>query len=126
MTKYSLTGPFTNGTSPGISATFLNNVETFLAYAADTNITTDGSGNLTVASVALTHGTVTRIAFGFSAITTGGTTVTHNLGANPTAIFMLASSASVTQVYASSTVTTTTFTAFTVGANGNCWWMAIV
>lgn len=123
MTKYSATGPFTNGTSPGISATFLNNVETFLGYAADTNITTDGSGNLTVASTTFTHGTLTRIAFGFSAVVTTGTTITHNLGVNPACVLMLPSAAGIT-CYASSTVTTTTFTGF-VSTNTNCWWLAI-
>lgn len=123
MTKYAATGPFTNGVAPGISATFLNNVETFLGYAADTNITTDGSGNLTVAAILLTHGTLTRIAFGFAAVTTGGTTITHNLGVNPTAIFLQVSASGVT-AYASSTVTTTTFTAF-VSTNNNIWWLAI-
>ena len=48
MSSYPLTGPFSNGSSPGISATFLNNLETYLAYAADSNITADGSGNLSI------------------------------------------------------------------------------
>lgn len=123
MAKYTPTGPFTNNTTPGINSTFLNNVETFLGYAADTNITADGSGNLTMASAILTHGTLTRIAFGFAAVTTGGTTITHNLGVNPTAIFLQVSASGIT-AYASSTVTTTTFTAF-VSTNNNIWWLAI-
>jgi hypothetical protein len=123
MTKYSATGPFTNGTSPGISATFLNNVETFLGYAADTNITTDGSGNLTVASIAFTHGTLTRIAYGFSAVTTGGTTITHNLGVTPSAVLTTTSASAVT-CFVNSSMTSTTFTA-TVSTNNNIWWLAI-
>lgn len=112
-----------NGTSPGISSTFLNNVETFLGYASDTNITTDGNGNLTVAAILLTHGTLTRIAFGFSSVVTTGTVITHNLGALPSGIFLQPSAAGIT-AYASSTTTTTTFTAF-VSTNNNIWWLAI-
>jgi hypothetical protein len=124
MSKYPLTGPFSNNSTPGINSTFLNNLETYLEYVADSNISVDGSGNMTVASIVLTHGTLTRIAFGFSSVTTGGTTITHNLGANPSGIFLQPSASGIT-AYASSTVTTTTFTAFTVGGNNNLWWLAI-
>jgi hypothetical protein len=48
MTLYTPTGPWTNGSSPGISAAFLNALEQWLAYAADSNITSDGSGNLSI------------------------------------------------------------------------------
>ena len=48
---YSQYGPFTNGSAPGISAAFLNALETFLllvnSAAIDANITADGSGNIT-------------------------------------------------------------------------------
>lgn len=48
---YTKTGPFTNGSAPGISALFLNNVETELAAinsaATDSNISADGTGLLT-------------------------------------------------------------------------------
>ncbi len=48
MTLYPLTGPFTDLAAPGIDHNFLNNVETYLRYAADSNITSDGAGHLTV------------------------------------------------------------------------------
>lgn len=45
---YTPTGPFVNGSSPGISAAFLNAVEACLVNAiSDTKITNDGNGNLT-------------------------------------------------------------------------------
>lgn len=47
MSRYPLTGPFTSGVGPGLDAPFLNNIEQYLEYGADSNITTDGSGNLT-------------------------------------------------------------------------------
>ncbi len=92
-------------------------------YAADTLITTDGSGNLSVASIKPTHGQITRIAFGFSAITTGGTTITHSLGVIPSAVLITPSAAGLT-FYVSSTMTSTTFTAF-ISTNNNVWWLAI-
>ena len=123
MTHYIKTGPFNTNAAPAISATFLNNMETFLYYASDTAITTDGSGHLTVASIVLTHGTLTRVAFGFSAITTGGTTITHSLGVIPSAVLITPSAAGLT-FYVSSTMTSTTFTAF-ISTNNNVWWLAI-
>ena len=48
---YTQFGPFTNGSPPGIQASFLNPLETFLlslnSAAYDANITADGSGNIT-------------------------------------------------------------------------------
>lgn len=98
-------------------------METFLGYGADTNITTDGNGNLSMASAILTHGAITRIAFGFASVVTTGTVITHNLGVTPGAILLTTSAAGIT-AYASSTTTTTTFTAF-VSTNNNIWWLAI-
>jgi hypothetical protein len=53
---YSNTGPFTNNvTPPGVSATFLNNVENFLdtvnSLATDANNTSDSNGNATVVTI---------------------------------------------------------------------------
>lgn len=49
--SYTKTGPFVNGSAPGISANFLNNVETVLlavnSAATDNKITSDGTGLLT-------------------------------------------------------------------------------
>ncbi len=92
-------------------------------YASDTAITTDGAGHLGVASIVLTHGTLTRIAFGFSAITTGGTTITHSLGVIPSAVLLTPSATGIT-FFVNSTMTSTTFTA-TVSTNNNVWWLAI-
>jgi hypothetical protein len=217
---YSPTGPFTNNTvPPGISATFLNNVENFLvtvnSAATDSNITSGGSGNLattgtiqmannkafqskdsggtvrtlliedgsnqvkigagnanniilmdkagaalvtvsgsglvvntgtltaptiagaTTFSGAVTHnaattlngilnlinGSISRIAFGFNAVTTGGTTITHSLGAIPSGIFVqvagLSATAFVTNYSATNTMTVT------VSTNCNVWWLVI-
>ena len=49
---YSNTGPWTNNALPSISATFLNNIESFLDQivsnlVADSNIGSDGAGNIT-------------------------------------------------------------------------------
>ncbi len=45
---YTIFGPFVNGSSPGISSSFLNPLETFVASinsaATDANITADGTG----------------------------------------------------------------------------------
>ncbi len=59
FTPYSNTGPFTNNVvPPGISATFLNNIENFLdqidsSAVADSNVTANGSGALTAVSLTL-------------------------------------------------------------------------
>lgn len=64
MTKYPATGPF-SPTGPGISSGFLNNVEQWLEYAADSNVTTDGNGNITVNSVTYFRGQITQfVLFG--------------------------------------------------------------
>lgn len=123
MAKYPLTGPFTNGTTPGLSATLFNNLETYLEYAADSNITTDGNGNLSMVSVVLTHGAIARIAFGFSSVTTGGTVVTHNLGVAPSGVFVQVAGISAT-AFVTNYTSTTTMTV-TVSTNCNVWWLAI-
>lgn len=54
---YSKTGPFTNGSAPGISALFLNNVENELvalnSAATDSNISSDGTGLLSLPGIAV-------------------------------------------------------------------------
>jgi hypothetical protein len=47
MTLYTPSGPWVNGGAPAISAAFLTALEQWLAYAADSNITSDGTGKLT-------------------------------------------------------------------------------
>ena len=84
--NYAQRGPYTNNTTPpGIDATLINNIETFLLQFAgsvvtDNNIGADGNGKLTVVKLQLTTGTLTRISK-FSG--TGNQTVSHGLGANP-------------------------------------------
>lgn len=50
---YPVTGPFTNGTAPGISAAFLNNVETWLGTAlqADGDVAGTANQSITFASI---------------------------------------------------------------------------
>src|SRR6266568_2197985 len=175
FTPYSNTGPFTNNVvPPGISATFLNNIENFLdqidsSALTAVSLTLSGSGTgltvqhnatitgtltqtgaasfnaagtgLTVAhnatvSGALTvngattlngvlnliGGSISRIGFGFNAATTGGTAITHGLGATPTIVLICPRTTQTT--FAVDSVGSTTFTAF-VGTNCNVWWLAI-
>lgn len=53
---YTQYGPFVNNSAPYISAAFLNALETFLltlnSASYDSNITSDGSGNLTIPNTA--------------------------------------------------------------------------
>src|SRR6266571_2112129 len=149
FTPYSNSGPFQNNiVPPGISATFLNNVENFLdqidsSAVADANVTANGSGALTAVSLTVTGsgtgltvngattlngvlnligGAISRIGFGFNAATTGGTAITHGLGATPTIVLICPRTTQTT--FAVDSVGSTTFTAF-VGTNCNVWWLAI-
>src|SRR5437660_11606727 len=159
FTPYANTGAFINNTTPpGISSTFLNNIENFLdqivsSATADSSITSDGSGNLATTgtmqtangkafrskdtggtvrnlllidgsnqvklgaantnniilvdksgnplftvsgngaalnagTLSLIAGSISRIAFGFSSVSSGGTTITHNLGAVPEVVLI--------------------------------------
>ena len=53
MTKYTKinAGGFIDDQSPGIDAAWLNQVDQYLGYAGDSNVTSDGNGNLSVASI---------------------------------------------------------------------------
>lgn len=79
---YANTGPFTNNsTPPGISATFLNNVETFLDQIISSavtagNFTADGSGNLTQAGGLTINGTGTALLVAHNATVSGTLTST--------------------------------------------------
>lgn len=57
---YTEYGPFTNGASPPINASFLNGVESFLllinALAIDSHITSDGNGAGTMLKLAINSG----------------------------------------------------------------------
>src|SRR6266571_998069 len=58
--SYTQFGPFTNGTSPPINASFLNGVESFLllvnALATDSSITSDSAGAATMIKLAINSG----------------------------------------------------------------------
>lgn len=87
----------------------------------DANVNVTSGATVNCHTVNFQVGSITRIAFGFSSVTTGGTPITHNLGALP---FVFITPSTNTNAWVSSTTTTTQFTAF-VGANTNCWWLAI-
>src|SRR5260221_6348189 len=84
---YGNTGPFTNNvTPPGINATFLNNIESFLdqiisSAVADANITANGSGALTVVSATMTAAG-TGLTVQHNALVSGVLTTTGNHVAN--------------------------------------------
>lgn len=85
---YTQYGPFVNGSAPGISSSFLNQLESFLVTinnaATDANISSDGSGNMTIAKLLLATGSVNRIAkAGPLSVTTTLTFFNHNLGVVP-------------------------------------------
>src|SRR5260221_13332643 len=84
---YGNSGPFTNNvTPPGINATFLNNVESFLdqiisSAVADANVTANGSGALTVVSATMTAAG-TGLTVSHNALVSGVLTTTGNHVAN--------------------------------------------
>ncbi len=49
MTSYTPTGPFTDASAPGVSSAFLNALEQYLGYAANTLITAPSDGTLQLA-----------------------------------------------------------------------------
>lgn len=77
---YTRYGPFTNGGPPGISAAFLNGLESFLqtinAAATDSQISSDGAGTLALKAIqaagttASTNGTISGTATVYQ-LTTG-------------------------------------------------------
>ena len=84
FSAYANTGPFTNNsTPPGISATFLNNVESFLdqvvaSTVADAHVTADGNGNVTTPGLTLT-GSGTGLTVQHNATVSGDLHVSGNL-----------------------------------------------
>ena len=86
MAAYSKTGTFNAGAAPGISSTFLNNVETWIDSMDDANISANGSGQMSMLKLALTTGTVTRISR-FSG-TGSVTAASHGLGSTPDIILL--------------------------------------
>lgn len=63
---YQQYGPFANNSAPGISASFLNALETFLlainAAAYDSNVTSDGNGNVTANGLVVGSGMTSLVA----------------------------------------------------------------
>lgn len=93
------------------------------AITASGTITANSGFNLGGGVLSLLVGSMTKIAFGFSSVTTGGTTITHSLGTIPSGIFVqvagLNATAWVTNYAATNTMTVT------VSANCNVWWLVV-
>ena len=100
--SYTLQGPFNNGAAPAISATVMNNIDTWLASFFQS-------------------GQITKIAYGFTAVTTTGTTITHNLGVTPSCTLVTPTSLTSFSV----TGYTSTQMIITVGTNCNAWWLVL-
>jgi hypothetical protein len=73
---YTQSGPYTSGVT-ALTAAAMNAIETFLMAIDDANINAPGSGQWNVLKIALTTGSIKRIARG-----SGGSTqtITHNWG----------------------------------------------
>lgn len=83
-TTYTATGPFTDGSSPGLSAAYNNAIENFLALLwSDSLITSDHAGGLTVIKTVFTQGSIRRIAKFTGTSIVGKVTVNHGLSAAP-------------------------------------------
>jgi hypothetical protein len=95
---YTAAGPWLDGSPPGIAASVLNNIETFLTAGwFDSAIFSDGAGMLTVVKLALTTGSFTRVAkFGAYAVSTSTNTFAHNLGVVPDLILLTITGATAT------------------------------
>jgi len=134
MPAYSNTGPFVNNTTPGISATFLNNIENFLdsinSSAYDTHVSSDGSGNVTIASVKFATGIIKAINWGFIAsLTNAGQTITHGLGGTPAFVKGQVSAGTGRTDSVLTYVTSLSATTFLISTNSASnfpvWWLAI-
>ena len=80
---------------------------------------------LLLGTLSFLHGSISRIAFGFSAVTNAGTAIAHNLGAVPDAVFICPSASGITfWVDTGASFTSTSMTVHT-SANNNVWWIAI-
>lgn len=82
MPTYTQQGPFTNNVS-ALTATIMNNIETFLLAIDDANINAPGSGQWNVLKLALALGTLNRINRFSSTGTGAAQTLSHGLGAQP-------------------------------------------
>src|SRR5437868_600100 len=139
MPTYTKTGPFVNAGAPGISATFLNNEETWIAAMADAVTSQDGSGNWTATSwkgvlksVGGAH-TLTDWNFGTASANNSGVTVTHGLknaagvATTPTVIFCTIDNFALAESCMADTVGTTTFRLSTSAATTRTvWWIALL
>jgi hypothetical protein len=117
----------TDGSSPGISAEFLNSLETFLASnlssaAYDTTITSNGTGGVTLAKVTYTTGSIFRIA----KFTGSGTaTITHNWGAQADIVLAYYNGAFGTAPTQAIAITGETSNAFQVVAQSGYSWSVL-
>ena len=132
---YLNTGPFTSNAAPGISAAFLNNIETFLdalnSASYDTHVSSDGSGNVTVTSLKFANGLIRALAYGQTrGLTNAGQTITHGLGGTPGVVFTQfeAGSGNTTPVLVAY-ISNLTSTTFLIATNSpfvfGVWWLAI-
>lgn len=100
---YSKVGPFTNGSSPAVNKSFLDGVENWLVSFFQNRV-------------------IQKVDFGFTAVTTGGTTVSHSLGSTPGAVLVTPSGVSTTFNVTGANSSQMTIT---VGTNCNVYWLAV-
>lgn len=81
-------------------------------------------GVLQCNAISPTSGQITRIAFGAASATTGGASVSHGLGATPTAIIVTADNSSSSVNVVASGAGSSSFTV-TSSINTTVWWLAI-
>lgn len=123
LVTYTRTGPFTNGAAPGISAAFLNAMETFLTATGamwDSNASWDGNGLLTLVSLAFSGaGKIVMPSPSAQSLSTGNTItipgpfIKVTTSGNVTGIIMATGSTTnqVALLYQSSSAGTVTFAA---------------
>jgi len=100
------------------------NIEAFGTTNLDSgNITTDGSGNITVKKTNFTNGSITRVQMiGQTSIAQGGTSVSHSLGVIPDIVIPILDEGSQhadTIGINYGTMSSSSFTAYTTNASGS-------
>ena len=85
-----------SGAGTGLSVAHNATISGTLSVPGTLAVGTVNSGAVTANSVSFTQGSIARIAFGFSAVTTGGTTITHGLGVVPSAVLITPSTSGIT------------------------------
>lgn len=117
---YTPAGPFVDGGPPGLSAEWANPLEAFIQKLwADTLITSDHAGGLTVVKTVLTTGSIKRIGRSTGSATQ---TVTHNWGEQADIVLPYYNGSfgtAPTQAFAIKNETTNAFDV--VGQSGYAW-----